>query len=184
MIVSFNVRSLETVFFKCYLLIQIKTILSFFSNQHSKTECTVKSFGLTATCIWITSSVQGVHHAGMAVELGHLLKSKKMQKPNLFVVRVLQLCEMGSEFGFYIVGSFPMEHVGASRIFHINIVRSLVAFNRQSSSIIYMQNCCWIKPRIIIYMRLFDINKLVDHIDGIMAHSLVILVEQYFGLRL
>ena len=142
LIVTFTVRLLETVFFKCYIIIRIKTILFFFSHQHSKTECTVTSFGLTATCIWITSSVQGVHHAGVAVELGHLLKNKKMQKPNLLVVGVLQLCELGSEFGFYSVGSFPTEHVGASRIFHINIVRSLVAFNRQSSSIIYMQKCC------------------------------------------
>ena len=66
------------VVFVFYPIHNIITMLDFFRNQHSKTECTVRSFGLIATCSLNTSSVQSVHHAGVAVELGLLLKNKKL----------------------------------------------------------------------------------------------------------
>ena len=54
-------------------------MLYYFSNQNSMTEYTMKSFGLTATCLLEASSVQGVYHAGVAVVLG-LLKLKNRDK--------------------------------------------------------------------------------------------------------
>ena len=65
------------VFLMFFLFYNIKFMLDFFSSKHSKTEWAMKSFGLIATCHMQTSSVQGVHHAGVAVELGHLLKNKR-----------------------------------------------------------------------------------------------------------
>ena len=61
-----------------YLIHHITTMLNFFSNQHSKIECTVRSSGLAAAFILMTSFVQGVHHAGVAVELEHMLKNNKL----------------------------------------------------------------------------------------------------------
>ena len=69
----------ETDFFTFYINHYITTMLAFFSIQYSKTECTVRSLGLTATRSIMSSSVQGVHHAGVAVELELLLlKNMKM----------------------------------------------------------------------------------------------------------
>ena len=66
-------------------------MLDFFRNQHSKTECTVRSFGLIATCCMKTSSVQGVHHAGVAVELELLLKKKLVVMVIPRLLRALRL---------------------------------------------------------------------------------------------
>ena len=68
----------DTDIFMFYSIHYIKSVLVFFSNQYSKIECTVRSFGHTVTYNLKTSVVQGVHHAGVAVELGLLLKDKKM----------------------------------------------------------------------------------------------------------
>ena len=64
---------LKAVFFMLSNYSNTMAMLNFFYIKHSKTECTKRSFGLTATCHLETSSVQGVHHAGVAVELGHKL---------------------------------------------------------------------------------------------------------------
>ena len=69
---------LEAVFFMFYHYSNIMAMLDFYSRKHSKTECTVRSFGLIATCYLETSLVQGVHHAGVAVELVHMLKNNKL----------------------------------------------------------------------------------------------------------
>merc|ERR1719318_23651 len=201
-------------------------MLNFFYIKHSKTaECTKRSFGLTATCHLETSSVQGVYHAGVAVELGHKLKNiklvmvflsklfynftfnlnlaecigilfviwmlgkslhhagvavnvvcftvqcldkiifslsswllerqmkemiqesmelyKKMQNPNFFLLwECYSYLRMSTRFGFCLAESFPLDHVGASRIFLSSYSTSLAAIVRQSSSIIYRLNCC------------------------------------------
>ena len=70
-------RLFDAVFFVFPLINHIKTMLDIFSGKHSKTECTVRSLGV-ATCNWNSSTTQGVHHAGVAVELGLLLKNKKL----------------------------------------------------------------------------------------------------------
>ena len=67
-----------TDFFMFYTIHYINSMLVCFSNQYSKTECTVRSFGHTVTCNLKTSFVQGVHHPGVAVELGLLLKNMKL----------------------------------------------------------------------------------------------------------
>ena len=66
------------VFLMFFLFYNIKFMLDFYSSKHSTTEWAMRSFGLIATCHMETSSVQGVHHAGVAVELGHLLKNKRL----------------------------------------------------------------------------------------------------------
>ena len=64
------------ILLKSLNMIEHRTILIFFSLQHSKTECTVKGFGFTPGC---RSSVQGVHHTVVAVKLGlRLLTEKKL----------------------------------------------------------------------------------------------------------
>ena len=66
------------MFFMFYHYSNSMAMLDFYSTKHSKTECTVRSFGLIATCYLETSLVQGVHHAGVAVELEHMLKNNKL----------------------------------------------------------------------------------------------------------
>ena len=55
-------------------------------------------------------------------------------------------------FGFRNIGSFLLDHEDASRIFRTNYSAALY---RQSSSIITMLNCYWIKHKINIFVRLF-----------------------------
>ena len=75
---SVNALPLEAAFFMFSDYSNTMAMLNFFFIKHSKTECTVRSFGLTSTCYFETSSVQGVHHAGVAVELEHMLKNNKL----------------------------------------------------------------------------------------------------------
>ena len=88
----------ETVFLMFYPIHNI-IMLDFFRNQHSKTECTVRSFGLIATCCMKTSSVQGVHHAGVAVELELLLKKKLVV---MVIPRLLRALRLLFSFTTYI----------------------------------------------------------------------------------
>jgi hypothetical protein len=80
-------RPLKALFYMFYNYSNIMALLNIFNIKHSKTECTVRSFGLTATCYLETSLVQGVHHAGVAVELGHMLKNIK--RAMVFLTRLL-----------------------------------------------------------------------------------------------
>ena len=83
---SVNALPLEAAFFMFSDYSNPMTMLNFFFIKHSKTECTVRSFGLTSTCYFEKSSVQGVHHAGVAVELGHMLKNIKLVMVFLYML--------------------------------------------------------------------------------------------------
>ena len=83
---SVNALPLEAAFFMFSDYSNPMAMLNFFFIKHSKTECTVRSFGLTSTCYFETSSVQGVHHAGVAVELGHMLKNIKLVMVFLYML--------------------------------------------------------------------------------------------------
>ena len=76
-IISMLIKPLETKFCMLYFPFYIiKTLLAFFSIQHSKTECTVRGFRHSPDY----RSVQGVHHTIVAVWLllQLLLKSMKL----------------------------------------------------------------------------------------------------------
>ena len=90
---SVIVLPLEAVFFMFSTYSNTMAMLNFFFIKHSKTECTVRNFGLTATCYLETSSVQGVHHAGVAVELGHKLENIRLD--------MVFLCMLFYNFTFY-----------------------------------------------------------------------------------
>ena len=81
-IISMLIKPLETKFCMLYFPFYIiKTLLAFFSIQHSKTECTVRGFRHSPDY----RSVQGVHHTIVAVWLLLQLLLNEMKLAMVFI---------------------------------------------------------------------------------------------------
>jgi len=160
LIITIIVKLLETVVFMFYPIYNIITMLDFFRNQHSKTECIVRSFGPTATCKLKTSSAQGVHHAGVAVELGLLLKNKKLVL--MFLPRLLfnfatyyTLAECNRILLVVQIHKLDknLHHAGVAAKVNLSMVKCAGMVIFSFSRLLYLAECKWM-PRLIATMSL------------------------------
>ena len=113
------------------------------SSYQDLAECIWKNLRLVSGSLMKTSLAKVVHHAGVAVTVdswllerqlkGMIQESrelyKKMQNPNFFLLwECYSYLRMSTRFGFCLAESFPLDHVGASRIFPSSYSNSLGCF--------------------------------------------------------
>ena len=77
---------------KIYMMRLMVHLVNYFSSLRNLTECIVRSFGLIATSTFNASSVQGVHHAGVAAKLMHM-KVKIMGLVSIHCCSLVKLAE-------------------------------------------------------------------------------------------